>query len=59
MTKNNYKPDIHHRKSIRLRGYDYSKAGLYFITICTADRKCLFGKIVRVGNENFHPPLSP
>lgn len=28
-----FKPDIHHRRSIRLKGYDYSKAGLYFITI--------------------------
>ena len=29
-----YYPNIHHRKSIRLKGYDYSKAGWYFITIC-------------------------
>ena len=40
-----YNPNIHHRKSIRLKGYDYSQAGLYFITICVQDRKCLFGKI--------------
>jgi REP element-mobilizing transposase RayT len=40
-----YNPNIHHRKSIRLQGYDYSQAGLYFITICAQDRKCLFGKI--------------
>jgi hypothetical protein len=52
---NNYNPNIHHRKSIRLRGYDYSKEGLYFITICTEDRKCLFGKIVPVGVQNFEP----
>jgi REP element-mobilizing transposase RayT len=37
--------DIHHRKSIRLRGYDYSQAGLYFITICTHGRLPIFGKI--------------
>lgn len=43
----NYKPNIHHRKSIRLQGYDYSKSGLYYITICLDDRKCLFGNIVR------------
>ncbi len=30
-----YNPDIHHRHSIRLKGYDYSQEGLYFITICT------------------------
>lgn len=35
-----------HRKSIRLRGYDYSQAGLYFITICTHERLPLFGEIV-------------
>ena len=34
------------RKSIRLPGYDYSRAGAYFVSICTKDRKCLFGKIV-------------
>ena len=43
---NNYNPNIHHRRSIRLKGYDYSKAGLYFITICVKDRECLFGEIV-------------
>ncbi len=40
-----YNSNIHHRRSIRLKGYDYSQAGLYFITICVQDRKCLFGKI--------------
>lgn len=40
-----YNPNIHHRKSIRLKGYDYSQAGLYFITICVQDRLCLFGEI--------------
>ena len=41
-----YNPLIHHRRSIRLKGYDYSKAGLYFITICVQSRQCLFGEIV-------------
>ena len=40
-----YNPNIHHRRSIRLKGYDYSKAGLYFITICCQDMQCRFGKI--------------
>jgi len=40
-----YNPGVHHRRSIRLKGYDYSRAGLYFVTICTRDRLCLFGKI--------------
>lgn len=43
---NQYKPKIHHRRSIRLRGYDYSQAGAYFITICTQNRLHLFGEIV-------------
>ncbi|HAY70319.1 MAG TPA: hypothetical protein DCX89_00365, partial [Saprospirales bacterium] len=40
-----YDPTKHHRRSIRLKGYDYSRAGLYFITICTQNRACLFGEI--------------
>jgi hypothetical protein len=42
-----YNPEIHHRRSIRLKGYDYSQAGLYFVTICTQNRECLFGEIRR------------
>ncbi|MDR2153482.1 MAG: transposase [Burkholderiaceae bacterium] len=41
-----YNPKIHHRRSIRLQGYDYSQAGMYFLTICTNERACLFGEIV-------------
>ena len=37
---------IHHRRSIRLPGYDYSQAGAYYVTICTATRQCLFGEVV-------------
>lgn len=40
-----YDPDIHHRRSIRLRGYDYSSAGAYFVTFCVHGRECLFGDI--------------
>jgi len=40
-----YDPRIHNRQSIRLRGYDYSQAGAYFLTTCAQDRKCVFGKI--------------
>ncbi len=39
-------PQNHHRKSIRLKDYDYSQAGLYFVTICTQNRLHLFGEIV-------------
>lgn len=41
-----YNPIKHHRRSIRLKGYDYAQAGLYFITICTQNRVCLFGDVV-------------
>ena len=40
-----YNPKIHHRQSIRLKGYDYSQAGLYLLTICTQNRIHLFGDI--------------
>ncbi len=40
-----YNADIHHRRSIRLKGYDYSQAGAYFVTVCTQNRECLFGEI--------------
>ncbi len=43
---NQYNPNIHHRRSIRLKGYDYSRAGLYFITICCQDRVSRFGQVV-------------
>ena len=37
-----YNPDIHHRRSVRLAGFDYSKVGAYFVTICTRERELLF-----------------
>ena len=51
--KPRYNPNIHHRRSIRLKGYDYGQAGLYFISICCQDRACLFGEII--GVQNFEP----
>ena len=41
-----YNSQIHHRRSIRLSGYDYSQAAAYFITICAINRECIFGEIV-------------
>jgi len=40
-----YNPKKHHRKSIRLKGYDYTLPGAYFITICIHNRECLLGEI--------------
>ncbi len=39
-------PDRNHRRSIRLKGYDYSQVGCYFITICTHNREMSFGNVV-------------
>ncbi len=41
-----YDPDKHRRRSIRMRGYDYTREGVYFVTVCTQHRECLFGGIV-------------
>jgi len=41
-----YDPDLHHRRSIRLKGFDYRSEGAYFVTLCTHGRACYFGEIV-------------
>ena len=41
-----FNPQRHHRRSIRLKGYDYSKEGYYFITICCEDKAKIFGEII-------------
>lgn len=38
--------DRFHRRSIRLRGYDYTRAGAYYVTVCTQGRLSLFGDVV-------------
>ncbi len=42
----NYDPEIHHRRSIRLQGYDYSQSGKYYVTICAQDKSHVFGQVV-------------
>ncbi|MGD9488191.1 MAG: transposase [Calditrichaceae bacterium] len=42
----NYDPQKHHRRSIRLKGFDYSQAGWYFVTICAQNREILFGDVI-------------
>lgn len=39
-------PSHHHRRSIRLRAWDYAANGAYFVTVVTRDRAALFGEIV-------------
>ena len=43
--KPTYNPSTHHRQSIRLKGYDYSQQGIYFVTMCVRSRLCLLGEI--------------
>ncbi len=50
-----YDPAKHHRRSIRLRGYDYACPGAYFVTIVTRNRECLFSEPVfrRIAEYNW------
>jgi putative transposase len=41
-----YDPEKHHRRSIRLKGYDYAQPGAYFVTICVRERECVLGDVV-------------
>ena len=41
----NYNPEKHHRRSIRLKGYDYTRECAYYFTICCHQRRCLLGEI--------------
>jgi putative transposase len=41
-----YDPKIHHRRSIRLRGWDYARPGSYFITVCLEGKEHRFGEVV-------------
>ncbi len=41
-----YDPEQYCRRPIRLKNYDYSKPGYYYVTICTQNRECLFGNIM-------------
>jgi hypothetical protein len=41
-----YDPAIHHRRSIRLHGHDYAGGGVYFVTLCVAEHRSLFGTVV-------------
>lgn len=51
---NKYDPEKHHRRSIRLKGWDYRTAGYYFVTVCSYQRTNIFGNV-----ENGVVQLSP
>ena len=42
----NCQPNIHRRRSIRLRGYDYGQPGAYFVTVCANIREPIFGEVI-------------
>jgi putative transposase len=44
-----YDPQKHHRRSIRLRDYDYARPGWYFVTICAQSREMVFGNVIHGG----------
>ena len=50
-----YNPEIHHRRSIRLKGYDYTQPGAYFVTFCSYQRDEIFGEVIN--GEMKLPPL--
>jgi len=41
-----YDPELHHRRSVRLQGFDYALPGAFFMTACVENRECLFGDVV-------------
>ena len=41
----NFEPEHHHNRSIRIQGYDYSQAGVYFVTMVVQNRKCVLGTV--------------
>ncbi len=41
----NYDPQKHHRRSIRLKDYDYTQPGAYFVTIVAWHRQAIFGQV--------------
>jgi len=52
-----YDPNIHSHKSIRLNGYDYSQGGMYYVTICTRDRRPFLSKIETNGGAGLASAL--
>lgn len=45
MVMRQYDPNKHHRRSIRLKEYDYSQSGYYFVTICCQNHECFFAPV--------------
>jgi REP element-mobilizing transposase RayT len=41
-----FRPKRYRRRSIRLKGFDYTQPGSYFVTVCTYQRELLFGEVI-------------
>ena len=50
--------EMPNRKSPRLKGYDYSTPGAYFITICVQDRKCILSRITEQSHVSVKTELT-
>ena len=50
--------DLPKRRPNRLKGYDYSQAGYYFVTVCTKGRKELFWEQERAGLGPARSPVA-
>jgi putative transposase len=53
-----YDPEKHDRRSYRLKGYDYFRTGMYYITICARDRENLLAKFDDNGGAGLAPALN-
>lgn len=49
-----YDPKMHHRRSIRWRGHDYSSPGAYFVTGCELHKRHIFGEVIE-GEMHLNP----
>lgn len=49
--------DLPQRKRLRLTKYDYSQDGMYFVTICTEDKKCILSDIIVGGDAHIAPHI--
>jgi len=50
--------NLPHRKEIRLKNYDYSLEGYYFITMCTRNKECILSTIKSYNDENYKSVLT-
>lgn len=50
-----FNPKIYHRKSIRLKGYDYPHNGAYFVTLCSYEKECIFSTVEAGLASALHP----